>query len=870
MTNKDDVVFPNYMQQKRWLPVWCWHVMRLGSFAAVGAFIALCWYQPDLALLAFWGIMVPVLPFIFWMIPGVWRNLCPLAATNQLPRLFRLSFELELPKGLRRYATVIGIVLLFIAIPLRKIMLDNDAFAVSILILIALALALLGGIIFKGKSGWCGSFCPLLPVQRLYAQTPAAFIPNSHCQPCVGCTRNCYDFNPKVAYLADLYDKDPVYGADRKFFAGLMPGLIIAFFTIEYTHTMSWWTLYLQFGFYCLVGIGSYQVLETFIKVSPHKITTLFAMISINLFYWYSLPIIFSSIEQLTQTHVPEWALWSARTAILLLALQWVFRTFEKEKVFLSQLFASNTAKVSSNSPLTRKRTQQTDNPVVEVQPSGVQLVAEKGTSLLDLLENNGEKINSGCRMGACGADPVAILKGEENLSDKGAEEQSTLERLGYFKRVRMACSAQVNGNVTIDLDPQASASQQTLVPKFSLDHSVKHVVIIGNGIAGVTAADYLRRFHPTLNIDLIGSEKYPLYNRMAISKLIYTSSGMQGLMLLPEDWYKVRMITNWLNTRAKSIDTQQKLVQLATGEQINYDKLILTAGSEANLPPIEGFGCDGCFCLRSADDAMRIRDYVQTNDSRFAVVAGGGLLGLEAAYALLKIGLRVTVLERSEHLLKRQLDAKAANILHDYLSGLGLHIQYQSEVARVSGDNKVAEITLKNKTSEKCDVLLVAAGIAPNTALASDAGLKTNRGVIVNSQLKADEDIYVAGDLAEMDSAPGTIPGLWTVAVEQGKTAALNALGDHNEYQHKPQPTALKVVGVELLSMGDFNGKETDHIIAQAQDGRYRKLILRDGKVMGAILLGYPDLKNTVIKWVLDQADLSDKVEALEQGEWE
>lgn len=870
MTNKDDIVFPNYMQQKRWLPVWCWHVMRLGSFAAIGAFIVLCWYQPDLALLAFWGIMVPVLPFIFWMIPGVWRNLCPLAATNQLPRLFRLSFELELPKGLRRYATVIGIVLLFIAVPLRKIMLDHDAFAVSILILIALALALLGGIIFKGKSGWCGSFCPLLPVQRLYAQTPAAFIPNSHCQPCVGCTRNCYDFNPKVAYLADLYDKDPVYGADRKFFAGLMPGLIVAFFTIEYTQSMTWWELYLKFGFYCLVGIGSYQVLETFIKVSPHKMTTLFAMISINLFYWFSLPIIFSSIEQLTQTHVPEWALWSARTAILLLALQWVFRTFEKEKVFLSQLFASSTAKVSSNSPLTRKRSQQTDNPVVEVQPSGVQLVAEKGTSLLDLLENNGEKINSGCRMGACGADPVAILEGEENLSDKGAEEQSTLERLGYFKRVRMACSAQVNGNVTIDLDPQASASQQTLVPKFSLDQSVKHVVIIGNGIAGVTAADYLRRFHPTLKIDLIGSEKYPLYNRMAISKLIYTSSGMQGLMLLPEDWYKVRMITNWLNTRAKSIDTQQKLVQLATGEQINYDKLILTAGSEANLPPIEGFGCDGCFCLRSADDAMRIRDYVQTNDSRFAVVAGGGLLGLEAAYALLKIGLRVTVLERSEHLLKRQLDVKAANILHDYLSGLGLHIQYQSEVARVSGDNKVAEITLKNKTSEKCDVLLVAAGIAPNTALASDAGLKTNRGVIVNSQLKADENIYVAGDLAEMDSAPGAIPGLWTVAVEQGKLAALNALGDHNEFQHKPQPTALKVVGVELLSIGDFNGKDTDYVIAQEQDGRYRKLILRDGKVMGAILLGYPDIKNTVIKWVLEQVDLSDKLEALEQGDWE
>ncbi|WP_144394260.1 FAD-dependent oxidoreductase [Pleionea sediminis] len=869
MSNKDDVIFPNYMQQKRWLPIWCWHIFRLGSFATVAGFVVLCWYQPELALVLFWGIAVPVLPIVFWLMPGLWRNLCPLAATNQLPRLFRFSFEFELPQGLRRYATVIGILLLFTAIPLRKIVLNHDAFAVALLVLIAMSLAFVGGIIFKGKSGWCGSFCPLLPVQRLYAQTPAVLIPNSHCQPCVGCTRNCYDFNPKVAYLADLYDKDPVYGADRKFFAGLMPGLILAFFTLDYTPDVAWWELYLQFGFYCLVGIGSYQVLETFIKVSPHKITTIYAMISINLFYWFALPIIFSSVEQLVEITIPEWAVWSGRTVVAVLSIQWILRTFDKEKAFLSQLFASSTAKVGSNSPLTRKRSQQSNNPVVEVKPSGVQLVAEPGITLLDLLENNGEKINSGCRMGACGADPVAILDGEENLSEKGAEEQSTLERLGYFKRVRMACSASVNGNVTIDLDPAASASQQTLVPKFNVDDAVKHVVIIGNGIAGVTAADYLRRFHPTLEIDLVGSEKYPLYNRMAISKLIYTSSGMQGLMLLPEDWYTTRMIKNWLNTRAKSIDTEKKQVQLATGETLQYDKLILTAGSEANIPGIEGFGCDGCFSLRSADDAMIIRDYVQANDSRFAVVAGGGLLGLEAAYALLKIGLRVTVLERSEHLLKRQLDAAAAKILHGYLDGLGLHIQYQAEVASVAGESKIKSIQLKNGDSEKCDVLLVAAGIAPNTTIAEKAGLKTNRGVVVNAQLQASDDIYVAGDLAELADQPGAIPGLWTVAVEQGKTAALNALGDHNEFHHHPQPTALKVVGVELLSMGDFNGQETDTLIVLEDEGRYRKLVIREGIVVGAILLGYPDLKKAVIKWVNEKTNVSDTIDKLKAGEW-
>ena len=870
MSEQNDVVFPNYMQQKRWLPIWFWHVLRLGSFAAIAGFLWLCWNQPALALTLFWGIAVPVLPLVFWIMPGLWRNLCPLAATNQLPRLFGFSFSFELPNGIRRYATVIGILLLLIAVPLRKILLNDDAFAVSVLIILAMSLALLGGIIFKGKSGWCGSFCPLLPVQRLYAQTPAVVIPNSHCQPCVGCTRNCYDFNPKVAYLADIYDSDPVYGADRKFFAGLMPGLLLAYFTLDYLpQHQTWWELYLQFGFYCLVGVGSYHMLEAFIKITSHKITAIYAMISINIFYFFAVPIMIESMSRLSGIAFPEWLLWSARTAVFLLALEWLSRTFIKEKAFLSQVFTSKTAKVASNSPLTKKRNQQSDSPVVEVQPSGVQLVADAGITLLDLLENNGEKINSGCRMGACGADPVAILEGEANLSEKSAEEKSTLERLGYFKRVRMACSAEINGNVTVDLDPQASASQQTLVPSFQLDESVNHVVIIGNGIAGVTAADYLRRFNQTVKIDLIGSEKYPLYNRMAISKLIYSSSGMQGLMLLPEDWYKKRMVNNWLNTRAKTIDVESKRITLATGEKLEYDKLILTAGSEANLPKIEGLEMAGCFSLRSADDAMSIRDFVQSNDSRFAVVAGGGLLGLEAAYALLKIGLRVTVLERSAHLLRRQLDETAAKLLDDYLTGLGLHIKYQAEVESVSGEQKLEGLSLKTGEIIRADLLLLAAGILPNTSLAEKAGLITNRGVVVDTNLKANEDIYVAGDVAEMNEQPNMIPGLWTVAVEQGKIAALNALGDKQQYQHHPQPTALKVVGVELLSIGDFVGADSDLIVAIEDSSNYRKLVIRDDCIVGAILLGYPELKNTVLKWVNEQVNLRDSIDKIKAGEW-
>ena len=871
--NRDSAkLFLNFMQIKPIVPRWLWQVMRFLVLIAFVAMIWGLWIYPKISLTILWGIAVPSLPLVFWLLPGLWRNLCPLATSNQLPRLFNFSLAKEVPVKLKRYASVIGLLLLFIAVPLRKVLLNDDAHALAIALIAIITLAFIGGFIFKGKSGWCGSFCPLLPVQRLYGQTPLSIVNNSHCSPCVGCTKNCFDFNPQVAYLADLYDSDPIIAGDRKFFAGMMPGLLLAYFYMPYSAEMPVYQLYLQFGFYCLVSIGAYQVLETIFKFSPQKNTAIFALISINIFYWYASSVVSQSIFTLSEYALPEWAVWIFRIFVAATSIFWLWKTINKENLFISQTLASSAqSKVASMRHLKKHAAEQTDNPTITLEPSGEQLVVKDDISLLDLLEANGHKINSGCRMGACGADPVAIIDGEELLDEKSAEETATLERLGYTKGVRMACCIKAAANISINLDPE-SIEQEVEQQSIEQDNSIHSVIIVGNGIAGVTAADFIRRHHKDCTIHLIGAEKYPLYNRMAISKLIYGRTALQSLILMPDEWYQKRNIQQWLNTQVKENDSVKQVITLATGETLNYDKLILTTGSNARIPDINNWGIKGCYVLRTAEDGMAIRAYLQDHKCKRVVVAGGGLLGLEAAFAFTQLGMRVIVLERSKHLLKRQLDETTANILHDYLAALGITITYQAEVEMVIGEEKIEAVQLKTGEKILANLLMVAAGIVSNQKLTQDKPLKTNKGILVDQYLQTSiKNIYAAGDIAELDESNGKQPGLWTVAVEQGRIAALNALGGELVYVDKPIATGLKVVGVELTSMGTFNAEEKDIEIAFQNKDKYKKVVFRNNMIIGCILLGYPILSDKISVHINQQTQFTEtQLEQLKHDNWE
>lgn len=276
---------------------------------------------------------------------------------------------------------------------------------------------------------------------------------------------------------------------------------------------------------------------------------------------------------------------------IAVLTLWWLARTRVSELQF-AYLTGARSAPVLLNTPTMPAGADGAgaESSAVRVRfESGSEPVgADIGMSLLDVAESSGQAIEAGCRMGVCGADPVSIVDGMGCLSPAEADELKTLNRLGLGKSSRMACCARIQGgDVTVSLTPERADTTASRPVRY--DRSIVSVVVIGNGIAGVTAADFLRRGHPDCEIHVVGAEPHGLYNRMGISRLVYGRSAMQGLYLLPEQWYDEHGVTAWLNTWATSIHLRSQVVRLGTGEALPYDRLILAMGSSAAVPTLPG-----------------------------------------------------------------------------------------------------------------------------------------------------------------------------------------------------------------------------------------------------------------------------------------
>ena len=889
-------VFPNFMQMRARVPVNVWRGIRVLTVAAVLALCVTLFVRPDAGLFVLWTVIVPGLPVVFLVAPGLWRNICPLAAVNQTPRLFGFTRGLTLPARLQEYGYVIAITAFFVIASARKPLFDDNGPALAVLIIGLLSTAFLGGLVFKGKSGWCSSICPMLPVQRIYGQTPYATLRNSHCEPCVGCTKNCYDFNPSVAYLADQHERDPYYTGYRKFFAGAFPGFILAFYLVPNPPEISVVEMYLRFALYMIVSVGSLYALDSFVKVTLNKMTALYGATALNLYYWFAVPRVYDGIREFTnatwmpepsspdwlvrasglsEPFAPEWLVWASASLVLLLTLVWVVRTYRKEPLFVKQAqqaAGAGPVRVGSARALSRHRESQSGRPEVSFMPEGRRIVVEPGRTLLELAESSELKIEAGCRMWMCGSDPVAILNGMENLSEIGENERATLDRLGLAENSRMACSAHVNGPLSVSLNPQrATAGEAGAIEDFKYDPAVKRVVIIGNGIGGVTAADHIRRRYPECQIDIVGREQHLLYNRMAISRLIYGRSAMQGPYLLPGAWYDERKITCWQNTQAARIDRDAREVELATGETLQYDRLILAMGSRSFVPPIEGGEIPGTFVLREAEDAMEIRAFVQQHRSHDVVVAGGGVIGLEAGYAVHKLGQHTSVLERGDRLMRRQLDGRSSRMLQDHLEGLGMDVVLQADVDSVQGNGRVRDIVLKDGRTLPCDLFLICAGIRSNVDLAVEAGLDVERGVVVDDQLRtSDPNIFAVGDVA---SYRGRTYGLWPIAVEQGVVAAINSIGGDKAYEDTVPSTLLKVVGVELTSIGPPEPESEDDIVIaleDVQEHRYRKIVVSEGRIVSAVLYGYQLEVPRVTDAIKKGIDVSDHLDALKAGDWD
>lgn len=839
-----DPVFRTYTELPARVPVRVWRAVRVVSVVSYLALAAVLVVWPETGLRIFFGVVIPLLPVLFFLAPGIWRNICPLSSANQSARVLGFTLGRTAPRWIQERGYLLAMTLFFGIAGARLAVFNDSGTATAVLLLCVIGAAFAGGVLFKGKSGWCSSICPLLPVQRLYGQTPFVLSPNSHCRPCLACTRNCYDFQPQLAQQADLHDPDARWHQPRRLFASALPGFILGFFVLLGRPELSIAEAYGQLAIYVAASVGGFFALEAFLGISSGMVTALWGAVALNLFYWHGTPRAGDALSALLGVGDLSWLRWPVLGLVLPLTLLWLVRTYGAERRYLAETGVEEVTDLGMPvvpAAATPAATSAAEGPAAEVDfvEAATPVPASAGQSILELAEGCGLAIEAGCRMGVCGADPVAVVGGADLLSPVEDEERSTLRRLGLAPNTRMACCARVTeGQVRVSLTPERGGAVGEAPPAV-YDRSITSVVIIGTGVAGVTTADFVRRGHPDCEIHLVGAEPHLLYNRMAISRVVYGRTAMTGLPLLDEQWYDDHRLTTWQNTLATEVDLSRRVVVLGTGQRLFFDRLVLATGSRATTPLLPGFGGAGTFVLRTAEDGARIRAYAQRHAVRAAVVAGGGLLGLEAAHALGRLGLRVTVLERSDRLLARNIDPRASQLVHQHLTRTGIEVRYRVSAAALEGGSTLQRVRLSDGSELPAGLFLAAIGITPNIELAAAAGIAADRGIVVDDRMRTSAaGVYAVGDAAQHD---GAVLGLWPVAAKQAEVAAANLLGDHESLAADLPAMILKGVDLDLTAIGRVEPAPGDEVFTEDLPAlpSYRRLLVHDGVVVGVLVLG-------------------------------
>ncbi|HRQ45104.1 MAG TPA: FAD-dependent oxidoreductase [Candidatus Goldiibacteriota bacterium] len=358
-------------------------------------------------------------------------------------------------------------------------------------------------------------------------------------------------------------------------------------------------------------------------------------------------------------------------------------------------------------------------------------------------------------------------------------------------------------------------------------------VVIIGNGAAGATAAEEIRKADGSCEITVISDESYPYYSRPRVIEFLTGKVAEEKIFIKKSDWYAENKIELLLSTVVEKIDTQAKQVK-AGGVLINYDKLIIAAGASSFAPPFPGSKDKGVFTLRTIDDAKNIMQYA--HGRKKAVVIGGGLLGIEAANSLKEHGLKVIIVEVFDRLLPRQLDAQAAGILQKKLEEMGLSFILSKQTAAIEENSGKKTVKFSDDTSEETDMVLLSAGIRSNLKIAENTGIDKMLGIKIDGFGRTNIDsVYACGDIAEFN---GRVYGIWPAAREQAIAAAAHITGKEGEYKGTVMSVKLKVAGIELASMGDISGEGTEAEVKQENEN-FKKIFIRNNKVAGAILIG-------------------------------
>jgi nitrite reductase (NADH) large subunit len=381
-------------------------------------------------------------------------------------------------------------------------------------------------------------------------------------------------------------------------------------------------------------------------------------------------------------------------------------------------------------------------------------------------------------------------------------------------------------------------------------------IVIVGAGIAGVSAAESIRKSSPAAIITLLSKEAELPYYRLNLTRYLAGEISASSLTIHSQQWYRDNAIDLRLATELRELDPDGKRLTLSDDQFLSYDRLILAMGAHPFVPPIPGINRENVTVVRTVRDADAI--LAQCRPGLPCAIIGGGVLGLEVAGALALRGVSVTVLEGFGWLMPQQLNQAAGELLAGYAAERGISIRTTVRITQIDGDDRVRSIVLEDGDSIPAELVIVTAGVRSNTWLLRRANLDVNQGVLVTDTLQTSrEELFAVGDIAEHR---GVSYGAWAPAQFQGVIAGLNAIGTKTEFAGIPRSNTLKVLNLELFSIGLVHPRDGSfHVFERMEKGHYHYFVFHDGQLVGAILLGDMKLAATIKNMIEKKSSCTD-----------
>lgn len=390
--------------------------------------------------------------------------------------------------------------------------------------------------------------------------------------------------------------------------------------------------------------------------------------------------------------------------------------------------------------------------------------------------------------------------------------------------------------------------------------------LIIGYSVAAVNAIKAIRSLNDDSEITVI-TEEERLYSRPLISYYVADKLTEDKLSFVEDDFDRKYKINVLYLTKANYIDTEKKQVYTNKKDKIPYDKLLITTGGKPIIPNIDGYKDDieGIFTFTTLKDAKKLLNYIKTENVKSGVILGGGLIGIKAAEALLEKGIRLVIIDIADRLLANTFDKKASNYIEKKLAGFGGKFLPNNTIKKIiTKDNKLKSVILEDGQTIETNLLILAIGVKPNIEVLKNTNIKISIGVVVDKFMRTNvNDIYSAGDVVETQNFitnQNSVLAIWPVAAIQGKVAGLNMAGKETIYDGMFPMNSVEILGVPSISFGVTNVEEKDgfEVLSKEDENFYRKIILKDNKVVGVILVGNIDRAGLYGMLIREKLDVS------------